>query len=212
MDILIEEIERVLLAGALGAAIGLEREWRGKSAGLRTVMLVCLGACLFTIVSYKMGGSSTGDRIASNIVTGIGFIGAGLIFKDEQTVRGLTTAATVWSAAAIGIAIGIGEYWLGISTTFIMWIVLVGLQYFERRFEKISEIRHYVVKYKHIPGDEYLAYDEFFSDKAYKLLSSKSEKDDQCIITTWLVRASREKHEIIVKKMLQDQRISGLDY
>ena len=212
MDILIEEIERVLLAGALGGVIGLEREWRGKSAGLRTVMLVCLGACLFAIVSYKMGGSSSGDRIASNIVTGIGFIGAGLIFKDEQTVRGLTTAATVWAAAAVGIAIGIGQYWLGIGTTAIIWTVLVGLQYFEHFFEKVSEIRHYVVKYKHVPGEEYLAYDEFFSDKAYKLLSAKTEKDEECIITTWLVRASHEKHEIIVKKMLQDQRISGLDY
>ncbi len=212
MDIPIEEIERVLLAGALGAAIGLDREWNGKSAGLRTLMLVCLGAALFTIVSYKMGGDSSGDRIASNIVTGIGFIGAGLIFKDEQAVRGLTTSATVWATAAVGIAVGLGEYWLAVVTTAAIWLILVILQYFEHFFEKVSEIRHYVVKYKHIPGEEYLAYDEFFSNKAYKLLSAKTEKSEDCIITSWLVRSSRKNHDLIVKKLLEDRRITTLDY
>ncbi|RYE19142.1 MAG: MgtC/SapB family protein [Sphingobacteriales bacterium] len=212
MGILFEEIERVLLSAALGAVIGAEREWQGKSAGFRTVMLVCIGSALFTIVSYKMGAGISPDRIASNIVTGIGFIGAGLIFKDEQTVRGLTTAATVWSSAAIGVSIGIGEYWLGAASTAIMWVVLRVLHYFEHYFEKFSVVHHYVVKYKHVPGEEYLAYDEFFKEKAYKLLSSKTEKVDNSIVTTWVVRASQEKHDVVVRKILEDQRIAELDY
>lgn len=212
MDIHIEEVWRVLLSGLLGAVLGLERERQGKSAGFRTVMLVCIGSALFTIVSYKLGRTTSPDRIASNIVTGIGFIGAGLIFKDEQTVRGLTTAATVWSAAAVGVTIGIGEYWLGTITTAIMWLVLVVLHHFEHFFERIGEIRRYVVKYKHVQGEEYLAYNEFFNEKGFKLLSTKTEKAAGLIITTWLVRASHDKHDEVVKKILEDKRITELDY
>jgi putative Mg2+ transporter-C (MgtC) family protein len=90
------------LAAALGAFIGLERELRGYPAGVRTVALVALGAALFTDVSRLLGGD---DRVAAGIVTGIGFLGAGVIFREGYTVRGITTAATIWSAAAIGMAV-----------------------------------------------------------------------------------------------------------
>ena len=96
-------IGRLALGAFLGAFIGLEREMRGYPAGVRTVALVALGATLFTEVSRITGAE---DRIAAGIVTGIGFLGAGLIFREGYTVRGITTAATVWSAAAIGMAVG----------------------------------------------------------------------------------------------------------
>jgi putative Mg2+ transporter-C (MgtC) family protein len=95
---------RLALAAFLGAFIGLERELRGYPAGVRTVALVATGAALFTEISRIMGGGE--DRIAAGIVTGIGFLGAGLIFREGYTVRGITTAATVWAAAAIGMAVG----------------------------------------------------------------------------------------------------------
>ncbi len=96
-------VGRLALAAALGAFIGLERELRGYPAGVRTVALVTLGAALFTDVGQLLGGD---DRVAAGIVTGIGFLGAGVIFREGYTVRGITTAATIWSAAAIGMAIG----------------------------------------------------------------------------------------------------------
>jgi putative Mg2+ transporter-C (MgtC) family protein len=96
-------VGRLALAAALGAFIGLERELRGYPAGVRTVALVALGAALFTDVSQLLGGE---DRVAAGIVTGIGFLGAGVIFREGYTVRGITTAAALWSAAAIGMAAG----------------------------------------------------------------------------------------------------------
>jgi putative Mg2+ transporter-C (MgtC) family protein len=94
---------RVLLAAGLGAFIGIERELRGYPAGVRTMALVALGSALFTEISLV---TSTEDRIAAGIVTGIGFLGAGVIFREGYTIKGITTAATVWSAAAVGMAVG----------------------------------------------------------------------------------------------------------
>ncbi len=94
---------RVLLAAGLGAFIGIERELRGYPAGVRTMALVALGAALFTEISLI---TSTEDRIAAGIVTGVGFLGAGVIFREGYTIKGITTAATVWAAAAIGMAVG----------------------------------------------------------------------------------------------------------
>jgi len=96
-------IGRLALAAVLGAFIGLERELRGYPAGVRTVALVALGSTLFTEISRITG---TEDRIAAGIVTGIGFLGAGVIFREGYTVRGITTAATIWSASAVGMAVG----------------------------------------------------------------------------------------------------------
>ena len=106
---------RLILAVVLGALIGIEREMHGKPAGLRTHAMVSLGACLFTIASMAFGGSDTAvlvdpSRVAAGIVTGIGFLGAGAIFRDENKIRGLTTAADMWMVAAIGLAVGIGYY------------------------------------------------------------------------------------------------------
>lgn len=108
-----------LLAGSL---VGLEREYKNKSAGFRTIVLICLGATVFSMVSRFGVGSD--DRIAANIITGIGFIGAGVIFKDKFSVMGLTTAAVIWVVAGIGMAAGVGYYGLSITVAVITVIVL----------------------------------------------------------------------------------------
>ncbi len=105
-----------------GAIIGLEREITHKPAGLRTHMLVCLGSCLFTIVSLKFGMDPA--RIASGIVTGIGFIGAGTIIAEQGKVVGITTAASLWVTAAIGLTIGMGEYILAGVSTLLVFLIL----------------------------------------------------------------------------------------
>jgi putative Mg2+ transporter-C (MgtC) family protein len=119
---------RLLMACAMGAVVGMEREWRHKASGLRTNMLICMGAALFTMLSVVIAGDSGPNRgqIASNIVQGIGFLGAGLILHTRNRVLGLTSAATVWVVAAIGMACGAGLYVeAGIATG----IVFVSLRF-----------------------------------------------------------------------------------
>lgn len=154
MDITWEFILRIFVAAMLGGAIGLEREYRAKEAGLRTHFLVALGSALFMIVSaYGFDGIKLGEeqrwdiaRIAAQVVTGIGFIGAGTIIfnKSENVIRGLTIAAGVWVTAAIGLACGGGMYILAIVSTA---LVLIGLEAFnllirwltKRRKRKLEE-------------------------------------------------------------------------
>lgn len=115
---------RLALAILLGTAVGFEREWRHKSAGFRTTTLVCMGSCAFVMLSYFIGGDATG-RIASYVISGIGFLGAGVIMKDGLSVRGLNTAATIWCSAAVGCIVGVGEY--PEATIFSFSIILIHL-------------------------------------------------------------------------------------
>jgi len=117
---------RLLLAAALGAIIGYQRERAGKPAGLRTHTLICVGAALFTIASIYGFGGADPARIAAGIVAGIGFLGAGAIFHRETgIVQGLTTAATIWAVAAIGLTAGAGLYLISAITTAVVLIVLL---------------------------------------------------------------------------------------
>lgn len=121
----IENIDliKIGLSVICGSIIGFEREYKNKSAGLRTMILICLGATIFTLVSQKAGNLSD-DRIAANIITGIGFIGAGVIFKDGLSVKGLTTASVIWVVASLGMLIGIANFTLSIILTGVIICVL----------------------------------------------------------------------------------------
>jgi putative Mg2+ transporter-C (MgtC) family protein len=130
---------RLLLAAALGAAIGFERELRRKPAGLRTNILIALGSALFTTMSIelaRLGGSP--DRVAAQIVTGIGFLGAGAIMRSGESVHGMTTAATIWVNAAVGVAAGSGAYATASVATGITLVVLAALGPLEEYFEQRS--------------------------------------------------------------------------
>jgi putative Mg2+ transporter-C (MgtC) family protein len=123
-----ELIRRLLLAAVLGGVVGAERELRGKSAGFRTNILITMGCALFTISSIMLAGSDAErTRIAAQIVTGIGFLGAGAIVRTRGSIHGMTTAATIWVNAALGVAAGGGEYRLAISAAAITLIVLLVL-------------------------------------------------------------------------------------
>ena len=129
---------RLLLATALGAAIGLEREFRQKPAGLRTNILIALGSASLTMASIEIGrAGATPDRIAAQVVTGIGFLGGGAILRSGENVHGMTTAATIWVNAAIGLAAGAGLFAMATITAAITLVVLALLppleNYFERR-------------------------------------------------------------------------------
>ena len=136
-----EDVFGIILAATFGAVIGLERELSGKAAGLRTNLLICLGAAVFTIISKQMAAGTEGSvtRIAAQIVTGVGFLGAGAIIQDRGGVHGLTTAATIWLVASIGMACGARFYWLALVTTLIAIVVLIGLAKLARLMESIEE-------------------------------------------------------------------------
>ncbi len=125
------------MACALGGLIGFIREKEKKVAGLRTHMLVCLGACLFTLLSiymsYNFAGVDAG-RIAANVVTGIGFLGAGAIIREGGSVRGITTAASIWTVAAIGLATGAGYYLAAVSATVLAMLILQVIHEIEHRY------------------------------------------------------------------------------
>ncbi|MBA2760532.1 MAG: MgtC/SapB family protein, partial [Segetibacter sp.] len=123
MEIPWNDIIKILVAFAAGTLLGIEREYRDKPAGLRTIILITVGSALFSLLNLTMDTQSR-DRIASNVVTGVGFVGAGVIFKEGMNVKGLTSAATIWVAAAIGMAIGFGNYWLGCTTLLLTLTVL----------------------------------------------------------------------------------------
>jgi putative Mg2+ transporter-C (MgtC) family protein len=126
---------RLALAAGLGGAIGLEREYRRKPAGLRTNMLIGLGSALFAILSIELGTvAGSPDRIAAGVVTGIGFLGAGAILRSGQSVRGLTTAATIWVNSAIGMATGLGLYNVAAGGATLTLVVLAVLPLMERVF------------------------------------------------------------------------------
>jgi putative Mg2+ transporter-C (MgtC) family protein len=130
------DVLSIILAVVLGVIIGLEREIRGKAAGLRTNALICLGAAVFTIISERMaGGQDSITRIAAQIVTGVGFLGAGAVIQDRGGIHGLTTAATIWLVASIGMACGARLYGLAIITTVLAIVVLLGLAQVEKHLK-----------------------------------------------------------------------------
>jgi len=123
-----DDLLSIVLAVVFGGAIGLEREISGKAAGLRTNVLICLGAAVFTIISREMGAGHANSitRIAAQVVTGVGFLGAGAIIQDRGGVHGLTTAATIWLVASVGMACGAGFYLLAVVSTLLAILVLIG--------------------------------------------------------------------------------------
>ena len=140
IDQLVNMLVRLAVAALLGGVLGFERESMGKAAGLRTHMLVALGAALFVVVVTPFGTAGDVSRVIQGVAAGIGFIGAGSILKhvERGEVTGLTTAASIWLTAAVGVAAGVGTIWVSVLATAIAWIVLA---VFERVSRKVNDGR-----------------------------------------------------------------------
>lgn len=215
---------RVIVALILGFLLGLERELTNKYAGLRTHILVCLGACIFTIVSiYGFPTFADGDnvltsqatgirdtaRVAAQIVTGIGFIGAGTVLRNGPIIIGLTTAATLWISAAIGMTCGVGMYDVAIITTLISVAVLTLIRIFERKFipASIKRARRYKLN---IYCDEGSVMDvhDYLSEKIENIenFSSKKliESPDKCKISSIFEVNKKKLLSEIYKKLSED--------
>jgi putative Mg2+ transporter-C (MgtC) family protein len=143
-----QEVLKIIFSAVIGCLVGLEREIRRKPAGFRTLAIICLGSTIFTICSYKLGFAGNQDRIAANVITGVGFLGAGVIFRNGFSVSGITTAATIWIAAALGMLVGIGEYTLAIISLVTSLIILSALQYLQDYIDDRFQHRNYTITYK----------------------------------------------------------------
>ena len=210
MPSIVELIEQLLLVILVGGLIGAEREFFNKSAGFRTMILICLGSFLFTTFSIVISGS-TNDRIASNIVTGIGFIGAGVIWKNDNRINGLTTAATIWATAALGMGIAAGHYILVLVCTGMVLASLLLFTRLERFIDKVNQSRVYkiVSPYK----EELLTqYEERF--KVYKLKYSriKQTKIGNDIVGSWLVLGPEKAHKLFVDSILHDPTVKEFEF
>jgi putative Mg2+ transporter-C (MgtC) family protein len=178
-------LAKLLLATLLGGAIGLERELAGKPAGLRTNILICVGAALFTQLSidiaqvgFSPDGHPYGDttRIAAQIVSGIGFLGAGAILHGEGAVVGLTTAATIWVVAAVGAAVGAGAYVDALGTTALIMLILVGLRPFERKLLAKRRRVHVTLRVK--PGVSFEGLTSAFDELGVHVFSRRTFEHD----------------------------------
>ncbi|MCA9354933.1 MgtC/SapB family protein [Candidatus Kaiserbacteria bacterium] len=145
----------VLVAALAGGLIGIEREYRDKSAGFRTMILIAVGSALFTILSTTIAGpKGEMTRIAAGVVSGVGFLGAGAILKDGITIKGLTTAASIWLVASLGMGAGAGEFALVGAVTLLILIVLWALPPFERWLDRLHEFIEIHITIKNSDEDE----------------------------------------------------------
>lgn len=208
--ITVSEVNKFLMATLLCGLIGAEREFRSKQAGLKTMIMIGLGSTLFTILSIKIGLGSH-DRIASNIVTGIGFLGAGVIFKEDNQVKGLTTACVIWIVAAIGMAIGSGYYEQAIGVTLVVLLALFTFPFLEEMVERRFTKRIYRIV-KRFENESLEKYEEDIKTSKLKLTRGKQELANGIISGTWIAVGSPKNHKKFVDRMLQDRNIIAFDF
>lgn len=206
LDLNVTIVIRLLLAAVLGGIIGLEREVHGKPAGLRTNMFICLGSALFTILSAELAVASGGDptRIASQLIPGIGFIGAGSIIRARGSVTGLTTAATIFVLASIGMATGAGRY---ATALFMALVILTGLWvlgWLEKRLALKRELRSY-----RVCGPELAATAGTVMDLAQQLRLTlhrlSTRQRDDIFEVRFDVDSSTEQHTAILRHLTEKQ-------
>ena len=210
-DLTMIDILRICAAMLAGGLIGLEREYRDKAAGFRTLIFIGAGAAAITMLSYKIGGADDPARITANIVTGIGFLGAGAILRDGLRVAGLTTAATIWLTAAIGMAFGAGEFLFGASLTLLSLIVLWIFPAFERVVDRIREEHTYEVTVN--GGKEQAAEIESALIKhGMKPISRQYFKEQGGLRCRWIAFGKPASHEKFVHYLLDESSVREFKY
>ncbi len=212
MDISIyfEEAAQVSVAFVIGAIIGLEREFRSKPAGFRTMILICVGSCLYTILSKEIGNGST-DRIASNIVTGIGFIGAGVIFKEGISVNGLTTAALIWVTAALGMAIGYHNYPLAVVVSGIVVITLFVLEPVQRFINRFHKVKDYRIKTISLGNNFKQELEVFFTAHDMDFRCMKTVKEDADAVYMYRISSPDRDYDVINHFLLNHKEVRSFE-
>ncbi len=197
-----QHLTSLLVSWLLGAIIGAEREYKGRNIGFRTIILITVGSALFTILSASIGGDAS--RIAANIVTGIGFFGAGAIFREGGTVKGVTTASIIWTSAAVGMACGIGEYELAILVTVIILVVSIGFVGLQRVIDKYSREKLYSLTY-HRNGDKEAKVLELIKSCQLKGVLIRQYANTDEITLEFEVRGREQDHKVFLNQLCGDQ-------
>lgn len=206
------DVYKALMAVAAGIILGLEREMKDKVAGLKTITIICLGAALFAILSYRLGGQTSPTTIAAYVVSGVGFIGAGAIFKDGFSISGLTTAGIIWLAAAVGLSIGFGEYFLALTFIAASLIIIFITPHINKLSGTKKLARQLLIV---LPKSQYAKKDSFIAGlKAggvqadEKKLSLKEDKIEVAIEIT----LTEEKSRWLQEYLLADSDILSFSY
>ncbi len=212
MDIFVyfEEAAQVSVAFIIGAVIGIEREFRSKPAGFRTMILICVGSCLYTILSKESDGTT--DRIASNIVTGIGFIGAGVIFKEGISVNGLTTAALIWITAALGMAVGYHNYPIAIVVASMVVVALFVLEPVQRFINNLHKVKDYRIK-ANGDGETFRhQLDNFLTLAEAKFRCMKVLKEDNNAVFIYRIGTPNRNYDAVNNFLLLHKDVQTFDF
>jgi putative Mg2+ transporter-C (MgtC) family protein len=209
-EFLYTEPGKLLIALVVGAIIGAEREYRSKAAGFRTVILVTLGSCLFTLLSIKLGSVDDKSRIAANIVTGIGFLGAGAIYRDKISIRGITTATTIWISAALGMAIGCGQYELTIWVTSIVMIILLSFTWFQRVIDTVNQEKNYKITFDD-KMESILKLEKHFTAKNLDFERMKQIKVKDEIIIVYTANGKEKDHDLFLMDLFQEKGVKSFE-
>jgi putative Mg2+ transporter-C (MgtC) family protein len=201
MVLLSSDLLKLFLAILFGGIIGAEREYRDKAAGFRTNIFICLGAALFTILSIRIGAAESVTRIASNILTGVGFLGAGAIFRGGGRLVGLTTAATIWLDAALGMAVGSGEYALAAAATVAAIVVLVLFAKVERFIDIRRTSVPFEIEYLIDPAQQG-AIEALVRTSGLHVLTYGRARSDAGLTCTWEVTGSNAQYEQLAAQLL----------
>ena len=211
-NILIENLIKIGLAVVVGGFVGAEREFRDKAAGFRTIILITVGSTLFTIFSMTMDEGFTRTRIAANIVTGIGFLGAGAIVREHGRVGGLTTAATIWLAAALGMGIGAGQLAFVLITTLAVLIVLFIFPQLEIWIDGIRESRTYRIAIATENMTKLEKIQTALLASGLRVHEHHQSKSGDIIMGIWNTLGKPKNHEQFVGEMLKDKEIREFTY
>jgi putative Mg2+ transporter-C (MgtC) family protein len=206
-----EDILKLLLAIIVGGLIGAEREFRHRAAGFRTIIFICLGATLFTMFSLELGGEVSPVRIAAHMVTGVGFLCAGVILEDKARLVGLTTAATIWFTAAMGMGIGGGQYWIVALALAGAMIVLWIFPLFERWIYNVRDRRSYEIV---CDIDRYglRELEDLFRECGLRVKGHKLVKKGDEMIFLVDAYGPPENHEKIMDKLMCEPEVREFRY
>ena len=206
-----DDVARVILAVFVGGLIGMEREYRDKAAGFRTLIFICLGSTLFTIFSVKFAGDKEPTRIAANIVSGVGFLGAGVILREGRRVIGLTTASMIWLTAALGMGIGGGALPLVGVALAASLVTLWFFPWFEIWLDNRSKASNYRIVTA-VDVDKVAAIGAVLRNHHLTVHEVKHTRVQHEMVCTYLVSGSPQAHEAFRALMLSDEQVREFEY
>lgn len=206
-----EELLRIFLAVVVGGIIGLERQYRDKAAGLRTLIFICMGSTVFTLLSQHLSTNGDPGRVAAQIVSGVGFLGAGVIIRENGRLVGITTAATVWFVAALGMGLGVGEYFLvGVSVILSLVVLMVfprldqwlNARHLERTYEVTCSLDLAVID----------SLDKLVRGCGVKVFYYHRVKVNDNALCTWATSGLNTAHDKLIEGLFSNPDVKAFKY